>query len=34
MTEKEIEGKTLLIRIPEEKVTKGNSFYWVNLGDP
>ena len=30
----EIEGKTMLIRIPEEKVTKGKGFYWVDLGDP
>lgn len=30
---KEIEGKTMLIRIPEEKVTKGKGFYWVDLGD-
>lgn len=34
MTGKEIEGKTMLIRIPEEKVTKGKGFYWVDLGDP
>ena len=30
----EIEGKTMLIRVPEEKVTKGKGFYWVDLGDP
>lgn len=30
----EIEGKTMLIRIPEDKVTKGKGFYWVDLGDP
>ena len=30
----ELEGKTMLIRIPEEKVTKGKGFYWVDLGDP
>ena len=30
----EIEGKTMLIRIPEEKVTKGKGVYWVDLGDP
>lgn len=34
MTGKEFEGMTMLIRIPEEKVTKGKGFYWVNLGDP
>lgn len=34
MTGKEIEGRTMLIRIPEEKVTKGKGFYWANLGDP
>ena len=34
MNRKEIEGKTVLIRIPEEKVTKGKGFYWVDLGDP
>lgn len=34
MTEKEFEGKTLMIRIPEEKVTKGKGFYWADLGDP
>ena len=30
----EVEGKTMLIRIPEEKVHKGKGFYWVDLGDP
>lgn len=30
----EAEERTMLIRIPEEKVTKGNGFYWVDLGDP
>lgn len=30
----EVEGETMLIRIPEEKVTKGKGFYWVDLGDP
>lgn len=30
----EMEGKTMLIRIPEVKVTKGRGFYWVDLGDP
>lgn len=30
----EMEGKTMLIRIPEDKVTKGKGFYWVDLGDP
>ena len=34
MTGKEFEGKTMLIRIPEEKVTKGKGFYWADLGDP
>lgn len=34
MTEKGFEGKTMLIRIPEEKVTKGKGFYWADLGDP
>lgn len=34
MTEKKIEERTMLIRIPEERVTKGKGFYWVNLGDP
>lgn len=34
MTEKELEGKTMLIRIPEEMVTKGKGFYWADLGDP
>lgn len=30
----ELMGKTMLIRVPEEKVTKGKGFYWVDLGDP
>lgn len=30
----ELEGKTMLIRIPEDKVKKGTGFYWVDLGDP
>ena len=30
----ELLGKTMLIRVPEEKVTKGKGFYWVDLGDP
>lgn len=34
MTENELEGKTMLIRIPEERVTKGKGFYWTDLGDP
>lgn len=34
MKREEIEGKTILIRIPEEKVTKGKGFYWADLGDP
>lgn len=34
MTEKEFEGKTMLMCIPEEGVTKGKGVYWVNLGDP
>lgn len=34
MTEKEFEGKTMMIRVPEEKVTKGKGVYWVDLGDP
>lgn len=34
MTEKKIEERTMLIRIPEERVTKGKDFYWVDLGDP
>ena len=34
MTEKEFEGKTMLMRVPEDKVTKGKGFYWEDLGDP
>lgn len=30
----ELMGKTMLIRVPEEKVTKGKGVYWVDLGDP
>lgn len=30
----ELMGKTMLIRVPEEKVTKGKDIYWVDLGDP
>ena len=30
----EMEGKTMLIRVSEDKVTKGKGFYWVDLGDP
>lgn len=28
------EERTMLIRVPEDKVTKGKGFYWVDLGDP
>lgn len=34
MMDAEMEGKTMLIRVPEDKVTKGKGFYWVDLGDP
>ena len=34
MTEKEFERQTMLMRVPEDKVTKGKGFYWVDLGDP
>lgn len=30
----ETEERAMLIRIPEDKVTKGEGFYWVDLGDP
>lgn len=30
----EAEERAMLIRVPEEKVTKGKGFYWVDLGDP
>lgn len=30
----ELMDKTMLIRVPEEKVTKGKGYYWVDLGDP
>lgn len=30
----EMEGKTMLIRVPEDKVRKGEGFYWIDLGDP
>ena len=34
MPDAEMEGNTMLIRVPEEKVTKGKGVYWVDLGDP
>lgn len=34
MMDAELEGKTMLIRVPEDKVTKGPGFYWIDLGDP
>lgn len=34
MTEKEFEGKSMLMRVPEDKVTMGKAFYWVDLGNP
>lgn len=30
----ETEERTMFIRVPEDKVTKGKGFYWVDLGDP
>lgn len=30
----EAEERTMLIRVPEDKVTKGKGFYWADLGDP
>ena len=30
----ELMGKTMLIRVSEDKVTKGKGVYWVDLGDP
>lgn len=30
----ETEERTMFIRVPEDKVTKGPGFYLVDLGDP
>ena len=32
--DEETEERTMFIRVPEDKVTKGPGFYLVDLGDP